>query len=45
MGDPLRELKQWEAAGQDVLLVLAVFTVLTGGGPGLFRRRRRARRR
>ena len=28
-----------------VLLVLAVFTVLTGGGPGLFRRRRRARRR
>lgn len=24
MGDPLRELKQWEAAGQDVLLVLAV---------------------
>ena len=29
-----------------VLLVLAVFTVLTGGGPGLFRRRhRRVRRR
>ena len=26
-------------------LVLAVFTVLTGGGPGLFRRRRRRVRR
>ena len=28
-----------------ILLVLALFTVLTGGGPGLFRRRRRRVRR